>query len=59
MRGHDGWVMTADWDGNQPGLRFRAGYIPSSLRVTLRVLDSKGVKPRILQMVVHPFRKKS
>jgi hypothetical protein len=47
------------WEGKQSGLRFKAGYIPSAIRITLRVLDDKGFKPRVVQTVVHPFRKKS
>ncbi len=47
------------WDGDQSGLRFKAGYVPSALRITLRVLDDKGRNPRYLQSIVYPFQKRA
>ena len=45
---------TADWTGNQTGLRFRAAYAPSAVRVSIRVLNDQGKEPRTLTITVHP-----
>lgn len=50
-------IDSSRWKGNQGGLRFRAGYVPSAFRVTIRVLNDKGEEPRILSVVVRPLRK--
>ena len=52
-------IDASTWYGRETGLRFKAGYVPSAVRITLRVLDDNGFKPRMIQLVVHPFRKKS
>ena len=40
------------------GLRYRAGFMPSAVRIKIRVLNEKGEEPRYLRVIVHPFRKK-
>ncbi len=49
-------IDSADWDSaNQPGLRFRAAFLPSSLRISVRVLNDEGMEPRTLTIIVHPY----
>lgn len=50
-------IDSSDWSANVTGLRFRAGYIPSQIRVTLQVLNDKGQEPRKQSLVVRPVRK--
>lgn len=50
-------IDSSTWNGDSGGLRFRAGYLPSALRVTIRVLNDTGQEPRILSTVVRPIRK--
>ncbi|MFN0057994.1 MAG: PilW family protein [Planctomycetota bacterium] len=42
-----------------PRIKYKAAQVPSSLRVTLRVLNDKGREPRTVSVVVHPYNKHS
>lgn len=53
-------IDSSSWESPTVGnLRYRAAYVPSAIRIKLRVLNDKGEEPRYLQVVVHPFRKKT
>ena len=53
-------IDSSAWkDDEQKALRYKAGTIPSAIRITIRVLDSEGYRPRMFQTVVRPFRKRS
>ena len=48
-------IDSTNWDSDQSSLRFRAAYIPSALRVSIRVLNDDGLEPRTLSVLVHPY----
>lgn len=50
-------IDTAFWRGPQPQIRFRAGYVPSAFRISIRVLNDKGGEPRLLTQVVRTLRR--
>ncbi len=53
-------IDDSGWDNSdQGGLRFKAGYLPSTFRVTVRVLDDQGGEPRSISIVVQTYNKKS
>ncbi len=49
-------IDSSNWEGNQTGLRFRAAYVPSAIRISIRVLNDEGREPRTLTVTVHPYR---
>ena len=50
-------IDSSTWRGAAGNLRYRAGYLPTSFRVTMRVLNDGGKEPRMHSVVVYPFRK--
>ncbi|MCH2366319.1 MAG: prepilin-type N-terminal cleavage/methylation domain-containing protein [Planctomycetes bacterium] len=46
------------WGGkDQPGVRYKAAFMPASLRLTLRMVDDNGLNPKTMQQVVWLRRK--
>ncbi|MEM7166040.1 MAG: prepilin-type N-terminal cleavage/methylation domain-containing protein [Planctomycetota bacterium] len=50
-------VNSALWKGDEGQIRFRAGYVPSAFRISLRVLNDRGAEARLMTVSVTPFRK--
>lgn len=50
-------LNSALWSGDQSQIRFRAGYVPSAFRISLRVLNDSGQEARLMTVTVSPFRK--
>ncbi len=46
------------WGGkDQPGVRYKAAYMPAALRLTIRMVDDEGMNPKTMQQVVWLRRK--
>jgi hypothetical protein len=45
------------WGGDAPGLLYKAAFLPSSFRITVRVVDDKALTPKTLQRVIWVRRK--
>jgi len=45
-------IDTSSWKGDKTGIQFKAGYLPSALRLTLVLTDRKGKNPYKLTRVV-------
>jgi prepilin-type N-terminal cleavage/methylation domain-containing protein len=46
------------WGGkDQPGVRYKAAYMPAALRLTIRMVDDEGLSPKTMQQVVWLRRK--
>ena len=45
------------WRGDLSGVLYKAAYLPVALRLTLRVVDDKGLNPKTLQRVIWIRRK--
>lgn len=50
-------IDSSSWEGDQPALNYKAAFLPSALRVTLRVVDDKGANPRTMQRLIWIRRK--
>ena len=48
-------IDSTEWDSDQSSLRFRAAYVPTAVRVSIRVLNDEGLEPRTLSIMVHPY----
>lgn len=46
-------IDTSAWRANETGLRFKAGYLPSAIRVAVRVLNDEGQEPRRVSQVAY------
>lgn len=46
-------IDTSEWKSSETGLKFKAGYLPSAIRVAVRVLNDEGQQPRRLAQVAH------
>ena len=42
---------------DQPGVRYKAAYMPAALRLTIRMVDDEGLNPKTMQQVVWLRRK--
>ena len=52
-------IDTSEWAGKpQSGIYYKASYLPSAVRITMRVVDDQGQYPKTLQRVVW-LRKRS
>ena len=46
-------IDSTEWSGqNQPGIYYKAPYLPSAVRITLRVVDDRGLNPKTLERIV-------
>ncbi|MCA8962262.1 MAG: type II secretion system protein [Planctomycetes bacterium] len=52
-------VDDSAWEGDQGALRFKAGYLPSAFRITVRVLNDSGREARNLSIVVQTLNKRA
>lgn len=51
-------VDSTEWNGQQqPGVFYKAAFMPASFRVTLRVVDDRGQNPKTLQKVIWTRRR--
>ena len=46
------------WNGkDQPGVLYKAAFMPTALRITLRMVDDEGLNPKTMQQVIWLRRK--
>ena len=46
-------IDSTEWGGqSQSGILYKAPFLPSALRITIRVVDDRGENPRTLQRIV-------
>ncbi|MBN1441161.1 MAG: prepilin-type N-terminal cleavage/methylation domain-containing protein [Planctomycetes bacterium] len=51
-------IDCATWKGqDQPSINYKAAFIPSALRITIRMVDEEGENPKTMQQVVWLRRK--
>ena len=50
-------ISSITWERDQNGLFYKASFIPTAIRITLRIVDDKGQNPRTFQRVVWVRRK--
>ena len=50
-------VDSTMWRGDGPGMLYKAAFVPSAFRITLRVVDDKAQFPKTLQRVIWVRRK--
>jgi len=49
-------VDSTIWNTDQSNLRYRAAFVPPSIRVSIRVLNDEGLEPRTLSVVIQPYK---
>ena len=51
-------IDTSLWGGkDQPGVRYKAAFMPAALRLTIRMVDDDGLNPKTMQQVIWLRRK--